>query len=374
MWKRLLVPKPSVVEPRARKHRSRLWLRSKSPAHATKRSRPSATSAEFRLPEGAVLELDSTAFVEALEVPTDHARQARLKRNTALARLELVRLTSEVDAIADELAAARRALDARGHSGLQQTGQPRSGRRPDALEKDVAALQQSLTRKHEEVHAKHLQLEGLEHDAQEFPLLGHNTIVYRMHSADHFVNCSGGQYEHLSVVQRTLPVWLATRSRLRWWWYRDRFWWVDSRLGSREVESAILDLDLASERQRELVEHARADLAGRSDMWERSDAADNVRREVWFRDKGRCVDCGVATGLAYDHVLALAVGGSTEAPNLELRCRQCQMRRRANEAKAAVGKARIGAQAAKEWGVELKDVGWPGGRTALGDADAHAAE
>ena len=184
--------------------------------------------------------------------------------------------------------------------------------------------------------------------------------IYRLHSADHYVSCSREQYEHLSRVQRTNPVQLAAKEGRRWWWYRDRFWWVDGSLSAGEVESTILTLDLSSESQREAFERAQANLLGGNDAASAEDVVpDHVRREVWIRDRGRCVDCGVASSLAFDHVLPVALGGSNTALNLELRCRPCQLRRRANEARATVGKARIGAQAAKEWGVELKDIGWP---------------
>jgi 5-methylcytosine-specific restriction endonuclease McrA len=52
-----------------------------------------------------------------------------------------------------------------------------------------------------------------------------------------------------------------------------------------------------------------------------------VKREVWTRDQGRCAVIGSAgrcseTGfLEYHHVVPFAMGGMTDAANLELRCR-----------------------------------------------------
>jgi hypothetical protein len=373
MWKRRSALKLLVAEPSARRRRSRLkrrgtggWIPGrKSPVRATtirhsERSRPGETSPNERRLDTAVLEQDSTAFVEALEVPTSGTRRPGRKREAAGARLRLVRLMAEADARADDLEAAKRARDAGDYSRLSTMRRLRFGRRPVALEKEVEAAQRRLTRKHEEVQTKRTRTEALERDAQESSGRGHGATVYRLHSADHHLSCSSGQYEHLSGVQRANPVWLTANNGLRWWWYRDRFWWVDSRLSAPEIESMILTRDLASEGQREAFERAQAGLVGDDDAaWAQVDLPDHVRREVWFRDRGRCVDCGVATSLAFDHVLPLAVGGSNTAPNLELRCRPCQLRRRANEVRATIGKARIGAHAAKEWGVELKDVSWP---------------
>lgn len=48
-----------------------------------------------------------------------------------------------------------------------------------------------------------------------------------------------------------------------------------------------------------------------------------VRREVWRRDEGRCVDCGSQERLEYDHVIPLSRGGSNTARNLQLLCQDC---------------------------------------------------
>jgi HNH endonuclease len=203
----------------------------------------------------------------------------------------------------------------------------------------------------------------IEHDSSAFveelevPTGG---TVYRLHSANHFVSCSSGKYEHLSRLQRTAPVRLMAKSKWSWWWYRDRFWWADRGLGAGELASTIVTMDVASHDQREASERAQADLFHHNgDASPEFVLPEHIRREVWIRNDGRCVDCGATSSLAFDHVLPLTVGGSNTAPNLELRCRPCQVRRRDNEGRATVGKARIGAQAAKQWGVELKDTSWP---------------
>jgi hypothetical protein len=238
----------------------------------------------------------------------------------------------------------------------------RSGRRPAALDEEVRAAERRHARTQAQLHATQVRTEALELDAHEHEYArGYaGTIIYRLHSADHHMGCSSGQYARLSIVQRATPVCLTTRRRLRWWWFRDRFWWADAGLGPREVESLVLDADLSGQYQREAVERARADLLGLDDLAALNGAVpDDVRREVWIRDRGRCVDCGVESGLVFDYVLPPDSGGSSIVPNLELRCRPCQSRRRDNQTKAAIGKARLGAHASKEWGVEPKDPGWP---------------
>jgi 5-methylcytosine-specific restriction endonuclease McrA len=48
-----------------------------------------------------------------------------------------------------------------------------------------------------------------------------------------------------------------------------------------------------------------------------------LRYAVWERDGGRCVECGSAFELQYDHVIPVALGGATSAENLQLLCGDC---------------------------------------------------
>jgi 5-methylcytosine-specific restriction endonuclease McrA len=52
-----------------------------------------------------------------------------------------------------------------------------------------------------------------------------------------------------------------------------------------------------------------------------------VRREVWRRDGGMCVDCGSRERLEYDHIIAVANGGSYTVRNIELRCETCNRKK-----------------------------------------------
>ena len=47
----------------------------------------------------------------------------------------------------------------------------------------------------------------------------------------------------------------------------------------------------------------------------------SVKREVWERDKGRCVTCGSTDNLHFDHILPFSKGGtSLKAENIQLLC------------------------------------------------------
>jgi hypothetical protein len=217
-----------------------------------------------------------------------------------------------------------------------------------------------LTRKQEETGTQRVRTEELERDAGEPPGRVDNAVVYRIHSARHHLTWSAGRYRRLALRQRSEPVLLTRKSGLGWWWYLDRFWWADASVDARALAASVLAGDFASQGQRASLERARAGLVGRSGAVSVQDfVPEQVRREVWLRDRGRCVDCGTPTSLAFDHILPLAAGGSNMAQNLELRCQPCQKRRRTNEARATVGRARISVYAEREWGVSLTEITWP---------------
>jgi HNH endonuclease len=53
----------------------------------------------------------------------------------------------------------------------------------------------------------------------------------------------------------------------------------------------------------------------------------DVKREVWRRDRGRCVECGSRTRLEYDHIIPVTRGGSNTVRNVELLCESCNRRK-----------------------------------------------
>ncbi len=55
----------------------------------------------------------------------------------------------------------------------------------------------------------------------------------------------------------------------------------------------------------------------------------SVKREVWKRDKGRCVKCGSHENLHFDHVIPYSKGGSSlVAENIQLLCARCNIRKK----------------------------------------------
>ena len=74
------------------------------------------------------------------------------------------------------------------------------------------------------------------------------------------------------------------------------------------------------------VQHSRkpGDTARRPRTYrERGRIPDNVKKEVWQRDGGRCVKCGSEDELEFDHIIPVSKGGSDRAKNLQLLCKSC---------------------------------------------------
>ena len=61
----------------------------------------------------------------------------------------------------------------------------------------------------------------------------------------------------------------------------------------------------------------------RADIARREHIPDSVRLFVWQRDQGKCVKCGNAEKLEFDHIIPVTKGGSNTERNVQLLCEQC---------------------------------------------------
>ncbi len=57
---------------------------------------------------------------------------------------------------------------------------------------------------------------------------------------------------------------------------------------------------------------------------------DEVKILVWQRDGGRCARCRSDSNLEFDHIIPIAMGGSSTARNLQLLCSSCNREKSAN--------------------------------------------
>ena len=151
-----------------------------------------------------------------------------------------------------------------------------------------------------------------------------------------FVFCAGrlraargltaAAFARAEADQRGEAVCVLCDERRRWWWCRDRFWWEDEELSPQDVLALVYERE--TRRQRRL-DRAHAVLSTRSlpDRLRRAPVARELRRAVFERDGGRCVECGARFDLQYDHVIPLVLGGASTLENLQLLCAGCNGRK-----------------------------------------------
>jgi 5-methylcytosine-specific restriction endonuclease McrA len=56
----------------------------------------------------------------------------------------------------------------------------------------------------------------------------------------------------------------------------------------------------------------------------------DTRLFVWTRDGGCCCNCGSTKNLQFDHIIPHALGGCGNAVNVELLCRDCNLKKGAH--------------------------------------------
>lgn len=124
-----------------------------------------------------------------------------------------------------------------------------------------------------------------------------------------------------AALQPDQPVPVLEHERRRWWWFKDRFYWEDEGLAVEDVYALLVERERRKRRQ---LERAHANLAQeRSPGPRREPIPRELRRIVWERDGGRCVECEGGFELQFDHVIPVVLGGATSVENLQLLCGPC---------------------------------------------------
>ena len=55
--------------------------------------------------------------------------------------------------------------------------------------------------------------------------------------------------------------------------------------------------------------------------------SEDVKNQVWNRDKGKCVECGSNENLEFDHIIPHSKGGSNTKRNIQLLCESCNRKK-----------------------------------------------
>ena len=138
-------------------------------------------------------------------------------------------------------------------------------------------------------------------------------------------------YGELSAEHLLRPVRVARSGGRMWWWFECSFYFDSFCYSELDVLALIRDRQRRSQQKLDRA-HLLLNLdesGARRTRRRREPIPSQVRRVVFERDGGQCVQCSSTFDLQYDHVIPVALGGATTTENLQLLCAPC------NRAKSA---------------------------------------
>ena len=99
----------------------------------------------------------------------------------------------------------------------------------------------------------------------------------------------------------------------------------------RELKAQILEMDRQAKEKRRVLElrkdleksMAQEGLIDSVPEYRREPIPQSVKNDVWNRDGGKCVQCGLSNGLEFDHIIPISKGGANTYRNLQLLCESC---------------------------------------------------
>lgn len=139
---------------------------------------------------------------------------------------------------------------------------------------------------------------------------------------------SAAEFAHHKAAQAFSPVHWTTIGDRNYYEFQGKFYWDNDGLTVQQVHALLSARLQAQQRKLDRAESMLAMGADRPPQ-ARGHISDEVKQFVWVRDQGRCRNCGATSELQYDHVIPVAMGGSSEAENLQILCGPCNRRKAA---------------------------------------------
>ena len=132
-----------------------------------------------------------------------------------------------------------------------------------------------------------------------------------------------------TILNQLYPYRLRKVGSRTYWMVDRQIWWDDENLKAEDVHALYATRKRANERR---LERAKANVARGfdNDSPTRKVLTDEVKQFVFIRDGGQCVQCGQKNELQYDHVIPVALGGSSEPENLQILCASCNRKKGSN--------------------------------------------
>ncbi len=128
-------------------------------------------------------------------------------------------------------------------------------------------------------------------------------------------------FNALQAEQKDTPVAVLSNGKKMLWYFHDSFYWDDDGLDRDDIKALVLQRERRLQQKLQTARSLmRAEEAGKPT---RIPIPAELRRVVFERDGGRCVQCGSNFDLQYDHILPVALGGATTVENLQILCAEC---------------------------------------------------
>lgn len=122
-----------------------------------------------------------------------------------------------------------------------------------------------------------------------------------------------------------LPVFVARARDRQWWWWRNAFYWESGDSEPEDVPALIVALETNDDQLAE--DHSLfVRLEREREVYVAAPIPEALRRHVFERDGGRCVECGSPDLIQYHHIVPFWKGGDNEPENLQLLCAGCNRR------------------------------------------------